>query len=189
MDSKIIKSLMFPQGWEPDPGDQPFAVPYKSDPKLLPPPTLRELGVERVIGRRIAWATCHWGTYGMGGSGFVALIMEPTSGYPQEALCLTLWGADTWLHLDDKIIDNAFNKSIPAWGYEAFEKAVEGKFIRTFDIQDKSCSMMLDTHVLELKEDPHTRPRYPGGDKGLHELAPQDSLWDAWVITETQLLV
>lgn len=101
-----------------------------------------------------------------------------------------MWGADTWVHFNDVIIDNNFNQAIPQVGYKEFEKAVENAQVLAFDVWDKHCKMVLSNgSVLEIKSDPNTRPRYAGGDKGLRAFAESDSLWDAWVFTERQLLV
>lgn len=147
------------------------------------PLSIRKTGVERVIGRTILEASCHLGSYGMGGAGFLGLGMEKTDQYPIETLILCLWAADEWVHYDGKPIF-AINKTFDAYGQKKFIDDVTGKVLKSFDITDKGCKIMLDETVMEITEDPKTRPTY-GGSGGYRTLLETDSLLDAWVISST----
>jgi hypothetical protein len=65
------------------------------------PPTFREVGVDRLLNRRVLdWSSK--GTYGMGGPGFFGILLEGNTFYPKEWLILSLWGSASWLLLDGK---------------------------------------------------------------------------------------
>ena len=68
-----------------------------------PPPTLRSLGVDRVVGRRIVSWSESYGSYGMGGPGFFGVRLDQGR-HPEEHLVLRLWGADGWLLYDGRWI-------------------------------------------------------------------------------------
>lgn len=191
MDTKIVVPRCFPQGWLP-PEDAPgWAVPSASECEI--PPTIRQVGIERVLNRKVVAASCHLGTYGMGGAGLVGMQLE---GDPEEFLVLCLWGAACWLHWDDKIIDDneTFGKD---WGTETetqrghkkFESEITGTILSAFYLADDYCRLKFGSHSLEIKKDPETRPLSTRRE-GNHVWDSEESLKDAWFLTPTwQLLV
>jgi hypothetical protein len=74
--SQIISCWMFPENFQPG-----YSCDTLHQKDCEAPPTLRKLGLDRVIGRKVEWASCHIGTYGMGGSGFLGLKLEKTDKY------------------------------------------------------------------------------------------------------------
>lgn len=86
-----------------DIGKSPRSVIIRcvEDSSSVPPKTISETGVGRVLNRRIVSWCDHCGTYGIGGPGFFGLELEGTDTHQTEYLVLTLWGADEWLLLDD----------------------------------------------------------------------------------------
>ena len=171
-ESQIVLCWIFPDNFSGYSGETP-------DPKDCPP-TLRQLGLERVINRRVELVSIYFGTYGQGGCGFFGLKLEKTDKYPAEFIVLTLWGSENWVHFNDAILAKS--------DFQEFKKSVENNRILEFDVQDKQWKMVLSNGgILEVKPDPHTRPL--DGFKNLRKLAVNDSLWDAWVFTERQLFV
>jgi len=79
-------------------------VPCTEDayaPRGETPSTLREVGIERLLNRRIIkWSSK--GSYGMGGPGFFGILLESKKPYQKEWLVLPLWGSAGWLLLDGK---------------------------------------------------------------------------------------
>ena len=68
-------------------------------PKGKKPLTLKEVGVDRLLNRRILkWAAK--GSYGTGGTGFLGIQLNKKSPYPKEWLVLALWGSHDWVLLD-----------------------------------------------------------------------------------------
>jgi len=172
-ESKIIPCYEAPDDWHPSYScDLPCKGPI--------PPSIRKLGVERVIGRTIVDGSCHMGSYGMGGPGFLGLSLQQTEQYPLEVLVLCLWGSDEWV-LYDSLPIFAVNQTYKTYGQKKFCENVRGKVVKSFDIADKSCKIMLNDTPLEITENSEPRPTYggTGGQRVLHE---KDSLLDAWVI-------
>lgn len=66
------------------------------------PPTLRQLGSARCVGRRVIEWSSSLGSYGMGGPGFFGMRLAATPSYSEEWLVLVLWGAAHWLILDGR---------------------------------------------------------------------------------------
>lgn len=65
------------------------------------PATFREVGVDRLLSRRIVqWSSK--GSYGMGGPGFFGILLDSKQPYPKEWLILSLWGSASWLLLEGK---------------------------------------------------------------------------------------
>ncbi len=156
------------------------------------PPPIREVGVNRVIGRTVLEACCHLGSYGMGGPGFLGLHLEKNSEHSDEWLVLCLWASDEWILFDGKPIFS-LDKTWEVYGQARFVEVLKcregetGKVVKSFDIADKSCKIMLDDVALEFTEDPKYRPAYSGSG-GQRVLMEKDSLLDAWVIASTPFL-
>lgn len=75
-------------------------ISYVEEDTFQPPPTLRELGIERIIGRVVTGWRSGWGSYGMGGPGFFVLELGEANEFPSELLVLMLGGGMHWLLLD-----------------------------------------------------------------------------------------
>lgn len=67
------------------------------------PKTLREVNLNRIIGRKITLWSPDLGSYGMGGCGLFGARLSKTSEFPEEWLILMFWGAPDWLLFDGKV--------------------------------------------------------------------------------------
>jgi hypothetical protein len=183
--SQIIPTWTEPDGWEC--GGQ-FDTPRNG----LPVTSLRELSAEAILRRRIRSTCPHIGSYGMGGPGFLGLELDPNQVRPNEWFVLCLWGAAQWCLFDGKPIESPYQfPDLPAFGIDAFSREVSGGEIIEASIQDKSCELLIElsgaSHRFEIPSDTRRLPPY-GGTGGRRNLAPQDSLWDAWVVSPTKYL-
>ncbi|PCJ58188.1 MAG: hypothetical protein COA79_14305 [Planctomycetota bacterium] len=159
------------------------------------PETLREIGVDRIIGREIIEYSGCKGTYGMGGPGFVGFRLDKTADYKKEWLILTLWGATDWLLYDSRWVSahpNQYEVQRPLIGigdevWDEFTEKVIGAKILEIDFCENSSKLTLgtndDKNILEIPEDVSLLPKYGG--------TLQSKLWDgedqmkAWVISKS----
>jgi hypothetical protein len=72
-------------------------------PKGPAPKTLREVGADRIVGRKITRWSSDLGSYGMGGCGLFGAQLSQTSELPEEWLILMLWSAPDWLVIDGEV--------------------------------------------------------------------------------------
>ncbi len=85
-----------------------IAIPCTEDtykPDGTKPITLREVGIERLLNRRII----KWSSKGSTlteGAGFFGVLLESNKEYPKEWLILTLARSSGWLLLDGKELDS-----------------------------------------------------------------------------------
>lgn len=94
------------------------------------PKTVGELGLERIVGRKIIKWEPHMGSYGMGGPGFSGLLLQSNGQYQSEWLVLRIWGATHWLSLDDKSIDESnLYSDIPLQRFFAVLSSSGGKVL------------------------------------------------------------
>jgi hypothetical protein len=162
------------------------------------PITLRQAGVERVIGRRVLEWSDSLGTYGMGGPGFFGLCLVGTDAYPPEWLALTLWGAGEWLLLDGRWAHahpNQYDVQRPLRsdyagmeGWDEISGRLVGATITDMVVRDSASAITLEqrehTHILEVPEDTSRLPRY-GGTFEQRKWHAHESHLDAWVISPT----
>lgn len=80
------------------------------------PPNLLEYGPEKLIGRTIVQFHTCVGTYGMGGSGWVALEMDAEG--PPLMLVYCVWGAEKWIKFTPHIPQARTSLS---WKIQSFE--------------------------------------------------------------------
>jgi hypothetical protein len=149
------------------------------DDSIRRPPRLREVGLVRVLGRRVvAWGS-NYGSYGMGGPGFFGMELEAREPWPGEHLVLTLWAAAEWLILDG-----------PDESWDDVSSRLVGGSIERFDISAASCRLQLrnggDAHVLELpRETAHLPLR--GASMTARRWNPAEKMIDAWVVCDGEL--
>ena len=73
------------------------------------PITLSEVGIERILNRRIVkWSTK--GSSGQDGAGFFGLLLESNHKYPREWFILSLARSGSWLLLDGKDLDSQIDR-------------------------------------------------------------------------------
>lgn len=149
-----------------------------------PPPTLRQVGVDALQGRRVLETSNCAGTYGMGGPGFLALRLTATNDRPEEWLILALWCADNWCHFDGLPLEALPGQVPEVFGYPRFAQAVRGQIVQVLLMEDRACRLGLGDHTLEIHEDPARRPPH-AGDGTPRALEPGESLLDAWVLAPT----
>lgn len=166
------------------------------------PQTLREVGVGRVVGRRIVEWMANLGSYGMGGPGFFGLRLNATDEYPEEWLALRLWGADNWLLLDGQWVGghpNQYHVQMPLisdfGGDESWDRMSErlvGAVIEDMQAERDESVIVLaqgeERHRLEIPKDPGRLPLY-GGTMEPHAWSPGEDQRDAWIIAQGELWV
>lgn len=150
-----------PEGWDGGPrGPSAPLVPFRPDP----------LDATDVVGATVQGWTTHAGTYGMGGPGFVALDLGG------RWLVVTLWGAGSWLRVDDRLLDDVPRDDTTVLvGWTVTACVVE----RTWLAID-----FAGGHSLRLAHDPDDRPRF-AGDGTPRALGPADDLRTAVVLAPT----
>lgn len=169
---------------------------YEDSRKCVKACTLRALGTSVVTGRKVlAWSS-HQGTYGMGGPGFFQLTLASRDRQKTENLVLCLWGACEWLLLNGRwmeahpryyeiqrpLFSNFFGEE-----WDLVTRHLSDVDLDTFDLQEQRCCLSFTNGlVLELPDDKSLLPL--NGDGSTREFASDDSLWDAWVLTEESVL-
>jgi hypothetical protein len=183
-ETRLIKTWEIPKNFV---RKQPFDLPIKG--KI--PPTIKRIGINRILERKVLDVVQYLGSYGMGGPGFFGILLEKSKKYPEEWLVLRLWGAADWLHFNDRII-GCHPKQEEKWkpyGADNVKIILIGNSIKSATINMKSCIFrFLNSFVLELKKNPKTRPVY-GGSREPRVLAKNDDLRQAWIITSRSLAV
>jgi hypothetical protein len=165
------------------------------------PDTLRAIGMDRVRGRMVrAWSP-YFGSYGMGGPGFFELLLDSKGAQPPEHLVLRLWGAAEWLLLDGRWLSahpDFWPTERPCYtdlpGLErsdAVSPVLVGGHLQEMTIEDDACRLEIQRfdarHVLEVPRELARLPMYGSGSSRTWPAG--DSLWDAWVVTSSHLLV
>lgn len=154
------------------------------------PKTLRELGSERALNRKILSWMNHDGTYGMGGPGFFSLELEKTETFPKEKLTLCLWGACEWLLLDGRWMEshpNQYEKQKPLLGnvdnvsWDEVTPRLSGQQIVSLVAEGRKFEMRLSNgSEIAFPDDPEKVPLY-GGSMKPHVWSDSDDWRDAWV--------
>ncbi len=180
-------------------------------PRGKKPITLRDIGVERILNRRVlTWSIK--GSYGTGGAGFFAIQMEANQHYPEEWLILALWGSCTWLLLDGKEVGklvtppripcvrliNFFNRfsRLPMqliWKlsavvtkfrtfYDEAERTLSGARIIKAVIEEGTSVLTLQKgNINHILEIPQDGPTLPSGEKWVIK----GHHLDAWLISKS----
>ncbi|HEY8597694.1 MAG TPA: hypothetical protein VIL85_04645 [Thermomicrobiales bacterium] len=175
--------------------------PTGSDDEWQRPKTIRQVGIERVVNRVIVEWSAGLGSYGMGGYGFFGLKLAATEQHPEEWLVLTLWGASGWLLFDGKWISahpELWTIQRPLTGnfvgYERWDNLspkLLGSTIREATIVDNRAVFVLEhtstTHLLENPIDTHRLPMWIGTQQ-YPRWHPDESMRDAWIISQTGIL-
>lgn len=159
------------------------------------PRTLREYGIERIVGRRIQEYCNHLGSYGMGGPGFAGFRLGETEFLPEEWLVLTLWGADGWLLLDGRWVaahPNQYDNQRPLMSefdptWDDFTPQVLGAVIANAQVGDEETVIELYRDCgrrlrLEVPSDPSRLSLY-GGSLEPRTWSPTESHLDAWLLS------
>ncbi len=169
-------------------------IPSKVKSTGAAPSTLKELGIHRILHRIIIKWVPYLGTYGMGGPGFFGLQLEQTASQPKEWLVLTLWGASEWLNLDGRWLSshpNQYYIQKPLLPHEVTQKLIGCELIEA-DIEDNRSIIKLardlQLHILEVPMDSNRLPRW-GGTLEPRKWNSEESLLDAWVVTEDDYLI
>jgi len=138
-----------------------------------------------LIGKRIDDVTTSAGTYGMGGPGFLALLLG------EQWLVIALWGAAAWMTCDGRLIEDLFHDTAHrpepwlAHGIDDLQQHIVGQSIESIDIAPKSLRITLSGGVdLTLSDDPATRPAFAGNGQQ-RAFAPDDDLRRAVFLAPT----
>lgn len=150
-----------PDDWEGGAlGPSAPLVPFRPDP----------VEPDEVVGATVRGWTPNAGTYGMGGPGFVGLDLG------DRWLVVTLWGAASWLRLDDRLLDEVDRTDTTVLvGWTISGLVVERTWMSV---------AFADDHALRLAADPSDRPPF-AGDGRPRALAPDEDLRTAVVLAPT----
>ena len=171
--------------------------------------SIDDVGVERVLSRKILEWSPSLGTWGRISPRFFGLLLAQQDTYPQEWLVLTIWGAAEWLLLDNQwVLAHANQHSVEKplyclyvprqWdtlssqyieakaGWDNFSPLIVGGIITEVYFRNDSSLIKIEkdgiTHVLEIPRDKTLLP--PNGGNGQYKiLDPGQSLAVAWVIS------
>lgn len=156
----------------------PFVVHLMNRPR-----TLSEAGPARLIGVCVMDVELYLGSYGMGGPGFIGLLLEPEAGERySDYLTYTVWGSSLYTLLDGRVIrcsdryTSRYNPWLPRLdadadhykqAYELLRKTLRGTAIESVKLDNLRCVLTLtnqdETHQLEFLADD---PRLPPADNG-----------------------
>jgi hypothetical protein len=157
----IIDTWIEPESFKPK-GDF-----HRASSKIsAKPATIREVGIENFVGRKVISACWCLGSYGMGGPGFAGVGFEKTRERPCEWLVLCLWGATEWLRVNG--------------GWDSFEDEVDGLVLKRAKIKDRSCRLAIGPYILSVSESAKARRKDLRG--GRLEQPAGESLLDAFVV-------
>jgi hypothetical protein len=175
------------------------AVIAKTGEKI---PTLRTMdGPKRILGRKIIDASPFLGSYGMGGAGFFGLCLKDDGYRPEEWLVLTLWGSDSWLLLDGRVL-NCYpldSKKYKPWVTSTFfseqretiSKLFTGFTVEEFELNDRNFWMVLGKRgtkdrVLELPLKLSKLPPYGNGEPRTWET--DEKLLDGFLVSKSEYI-
>jgi hypothetical protein len=164
--------------------------------------SLRQTGIERILGRRIVAWSHSLGSYGMGGPGFFGLRLAAAHGRPGEWLVQTLWGADNWQLFDGRWVaahPNQYHVQRPLVSYfggdedwDDLSPMLVDSTIVDAEIVDNASLIELEKdsvlHRLEIPADTTLLPLY-GGVQKTRAWIPEESQLDAWVFSSSGDLI
>ena len=175
-----------------------------------PPQSLRSLGVDRILHRRISDWCNYLGSYGMGGPGFFGMKLAKNESFPEEWLILRLWGAGGWLLIDERWVSAfpslfAIQKPLYNEMYFFYDKKkkkqivlerwdnvseilINAQITQATIVHNESRIALINNtkeHLLEIPKDTSKLPvRGGGGKKKVWN--EEESQLDAWVITPNE---
>lgn len=165
------------------------------------PSAIAETGVQRLIGRNIRGWSPYFGSYGMGGPGFLELVLDSTDDLPIEHLVLTLWDAGGWVLLNGRwvtahpahyVIQRPLFSNYPAQSWDEMSSYLVGSQLVKAEISGDHSSMSIQRgdsfHCLEVPADKSRLPPF-GGSGSRRELLGHESILHAWVVTQYTLTV
>jgi len=150
-----------PNPAQPLPGDVPRWCPKCELVDFKPP----SLTADMVVGRTVDEICTHVGTYGMGGPGFFGLRLGG------EWLVIAIWGADSWVQVDGRIVQDVFwdkNGWPRPWITEEGDELsglLVGQPIASFEVAEHSLTMGIGGRTLSITESPESRPIREGNKK------------------------
>jgi len=132
--------------------------------------------------------SCHLGSYGMGGPGFVGLRLRPQSGNSLW-IVFTLWGAAGWLTLDDALLEDGYfpdERSDPSRSFLPLATLV-GAQLHTFAITPDAAEFTFTHHgttqLLRLQRDSNHLPVHRGSQQP-KILSPSEDLRNAIIVSQ-----
>ncbi len=164
---------------------------------LARPPRLSEIGVESLIGRTIVDYGTTYGTYGMGGPGFVGFILSEGAASGREVLVYAVWGAGGYTRIDGRVMTchPCFYDTVRPWvsnfadeqggRWDDLAPLLPGCRIDTVDLGDETCRIAVSgasgPHQIELlRNDPGLPPHGDG--------SPRKDAFETGVIGDTLVL-
>lgn len=181
---------------EGDEAADPEEFPFGRPTRRRPPKLFREAGVDP-CGGAVIEVSRHLGTYGMGGPGFLGILVEGGGTPGRRWLVVTLWGAAAWATIDGDLVAEELSEA------ERAELAGSGRACRSITeclvgarLVRSACSdevLVLGferggaLHRLEIRRDGRDVPPWSGTGEP-RALAPEESMRDAVVVSESGYL-
>ncbi len=165
------------RGWVevPDFHDFHYAPGPGETVVLARPPRLSEIGVESLIGRTIVDYGASYGTYGMGGPGFVGFVLSESESRGREVLVYAVWGAGGYTRIDGRVMEchPRFYATVRPWASNFAEEQggrwddlaplLPGCRIEAVDLGDETCLIAVTgesgPHQIELLRNDPSLPR------------------------------
>lgn len=96
----VLKWLI--KGWVELPAYRDFHYGVKKDQTVIlgKPTTLRDVDVDLLIGKEIIAYNSYYGSYGMGGPGFLGFVFEDS----HDILVYAVWGSAQYTLVDGRIL-------------------------------------------------------------------------------------
>ncbi len=164
---------------------------------IVRPPRLSEIGVDCLIGRTIVDYGASYGTYGMGGPGFVGFVLSEGASSGREVLVYAVWGAGGYTRIDGRVMecDPSFYDTVRPWvsnfadsevgRWDDLAPLLPGCRIEAVDLGDEACRIAISgesgPHRIELLRNDPGLPPFGGG-------SPRTDAFETGVIGDTLVL-
>jgi hypothetical protein len=178
---KTELSLWLDKGWVEVPDFHSFHyAPSPSETVVLSKPLrLSDVDATSLVGRTILAYDTHYGTYGMGGPGFLGFTLSDSilQRYPAntDVLVYAVWGSGNYTLIDNRVVEchprfyGAFHPWISdyvdsdAENWDDLTPALVGGLIDAIQVRDEVCTVTVtqknDAHIIEfLKNDSRLPP-------------------------------
>ena len=174
------------------PGGVPFFIaPLLSAVGLWrfarPPRRLADCDLSELTGAIVTRTSCHLGSYGMGGPGFVGVRVRRASG-SRVWIVFTVWAAAGWLTLDEALLEDAYFPDERSGGSRAFVPlaALVGARLDSIrltpDLTELLFTQSGSPRALRMQRDSSHLPVHRGS-KQPKRLSPAEDLRDAIIVS------
>lgn len=140
---------------------------------VVEPPTIKTTGTDRLQKRIITDFSVNLGSYGMGGPGFLGFELAAADQFPTEWLVLRFWGADSWLVINNALINTHHCPERPKCEFSYVHELVCGYRIEKFECDRRTTEIMIGSNRLFIPDPPWNK----------HEMNNDADLRDAWILS------